>query len=206
MQYLLIPASVIIAYLIGSFPTSYIFARSLRGFDIRQVGSKNAGATNVFRSVGKLAGAATLIIDVVKGVLPVTVIANIFYGFNIDLDYDFYRMLLGLAAICGHVWPVFFKFRGCKGVATTVGVALGVAPLIFLPSFVIWLAVFFMTNYVSLASIIALISFPIIAAIFGQSFYLILFSVIISSLSVYKHSTNISRLLKGEENKTVIFK
>lgn len=198
--------SFISAYFIGSFPTSYLMAKWTSGLDIRQVGSKNAGATNVFRTVGKAAGAATLVIDILKGFLTVTLVTNFFYNFEINLDYDFYRMFMGSIAVAGHIWPVFLKFRGGKGVATTIGVALGVAPAIFLPSLIIWIIVFFLTNYVSLASIIALISFPIIAAALRQSIYLVLFSVIICSISVFKHRTNISRLLKGEENKTLLFK
>ena len=196
--------SVLSAYIIGSFPTSFILTKALKGIDIRQVGSKNAGATNVFRAAGKLPALITLIVDILKGFLVVTAIANFFYSLEPSLDYDFYRVFLGLAAVCGHIWPVFLKFKGGKGVATTLGVALGIAPIILLPSFVIWLAVFFISNYVSLASIASLISFPIIAALFNYPFYTILFSVVISSIVIYKHKENIHRLLKGEENKVKI--
>lgn len=197
--------SVLIAYSLGSFPTSFLIAKTLRGTDIRQVGSKNAGATNVLRTVGALPALITLIVDLLKGLAAVTLVTGFFYSFRKDLDYDFYRSFLGFAAICGHIWPVFLNFRGGKGVATTLGVAIGLAPAILLPSFCIWMAVFFLTNYVSLASIIALISFPIIAAIFKASFYIIIFSVAICLVSVYKHKDNIGRLLKGEEHKTRLF-
>ena len=198
--------SLLLAYLIGSFPTSYILARVLTGSDIRQVGSKNAGATNVLRTVGKLPALITLIIDILKGLFVVTVLTRFFYAMEIDLIYECYQGLMGLTVVCGHVWPVFLKFRGGKGVATTLGVALGLTPLALIPSFIIWILVFYLSNYVSLASIMALLLFPVVACILNYPFYIILFSVAICSLSIYKHSDNIRRLLKGQENKTYIFK
>jgi len=198
--------SVIMAYLIGSFPTSFIMARLVKGIDIRQVGSGNAGATNVLRSVGKLPALITLIVDIAKGVFAVTILANLFYPYIEDLDHDFYRSFLGLAVVCGHIWPVWLKFRGGKGVATTLGVAIGLAPLVLLPSVVIWLVIFFTTNYVSLASILALIAFPMIAIAFGRPLYLILGSAVICSICIFKHRENIRRLLRGQENKTLLFK
>jgi len=198
--------STVSAYLIGSFPTSFLMARSLKGIDIRQVGSGNAGATNVLRAVGKLPALVTLIIDVLKGIFVVTIAANIFYPHIENLDYDFYRSFMGLAAVCGHIWPVWLNFRGGKGVATTLGVAIGLAPVVLLPSLVIWIIIFFTTNYVSLASILALIAFPVIAIAFSQPIYLILVSTVICSISIFKHRENIRRLIKGQENKTIIFK
>lgn len=198
--------SVISAYLIGSFPTSFILTKMLKGIDIRDAGSKNAGATNVLRTVGKMPALVTLIADILKGVLAVTVVADFFYQFDIDLVYDFYRGLLGFVAVAGHVWPVFLRFKGGKGVATTLGVAGAIAPLILMPSLAVWLAIFFLTNYVSLASITAFIVFPIFSAIFNPSLYTTIFSVAICSLVIYKHKSNIERLLKGTENKTILFK
>ena len=198
--------SVILAYLVGSFPTSFIMARATKGIDIRQVGSGNAGATNVLRSVGKLPALVTLVVDILKGVFVVTIMANFFYSYTENLDYDFYRSFLGLVAVCGHIWPVWLKFKGGKGVATTLGVAIGLAPLVLLPSLAIWLAIFFTTNYVSLASIIALIAFPITAIAFSEPIYLVLVSVVICSISIFKHSENIRRLLRGQENKTSLFR
>jgi len=198
--------STIASYMIGSFPTSFILARFFKGVDIRMVGSKNAGATNVFRTVGRIPGLVTLIVDILKGVLVVTLIASFSYQFTKDLDYDFYRCLLGFFVVSGHIWSIFLKFRGGKGVATTLGVAIGIAPLILLPAIVIWVIVFTSTNFVSLASIIALISFPIIACLFHKSIYIIILSVILCMISIYKHKANILRLSKGEENKIILFK
>ena len=206
MNVLMFTISVVLGYLIGSFPTSFIMARALKGVDIRQVGSKNAGATNVLRSVGKLPALITLIVDIVKGIFVVTIVANFFYPYIENLDYDFYRSFLGLAAVCGHIWPIWLRFKGGKGVATTLGVAIGLAPIVLLPSLVIWLVIFFTTHYVSLASILALIAFPVIAIAFSQPLYLVLISAVICSISIFKHRSNITRLLKGQENKTILFK
>jgi len=205
LSFVMLVTSIILAYLIGSFPTSFILARMLKGIDIRDVGSGNAGATNVLRSVGKLPALITLVVDTLKGVLVVTFVAGFFYSFDIDLDYDFYRSFLGLVVVCGHIWSVFLKFKGGKGIATTLGVAIGIAPKILVPSAIMWLVVFATTSYVSLASIIALITFPIVASISGVSIYIILLSVILCAISIYKHKSNIGRLIKGEENKTRIF-
>jgi glycerol-3-phosphate acyltransferase PlsY len=198
--------SVVLAYLIGSFPTSYLITRKMKGVDIRQVGSKNAGATNVLRTAGKAPALATLIIDILKGTLTVTVVAGFFYRVGIDLDPDFYRGLIGLTVVCGHVWSAFLRFKGGKGVATTIGVGIGLTPIALIPTVLIWLAVFVPTGYVSLASIVALTLFPLLACVTGYSFYTVLFGMIICCLSIYKHRENIVRLLKGSENKTVIFK
>ncbi len=206
VPYLALILSVVSAYLIGSFPTSFIFAKVLKGVDIRQVGSGNAGATNVVRTVGKIPGLITLIIDILKGFLVVTLVADFFYSFNIDLDYNFYRGLMALTVVCGHIWSVFLKFKGGKGVATTIGVGAALAWPVLLPVIGIWVLIFAMTSYVSLASIIALISFPIFAAIFKYPFYTVLFSSIVCLISIYKHKDNMRRLLKGEESKTKIFR
>jgi glycerol-3-phosphate acyltransferase PlsY len=198
--------SFALAYLIGSFPTSYLFARTIKGIDIRTVGSGNAGATNVLRNVGKVPALITLAMDVLKGWIVVTLIADYFYSFDIGLDYGAYRGLMGLTVVCGHIWPVFLKFKGGKGVATTLGVAIGLTPFALIPSALIWFLVFYITNFVSLASVMALLLFPAVACILKYPFYIILSSVAICSLSIYKHSDNIRRLVRGEESKTYIFK
>jgi len=199
-------ASAVLAYLIGSFPTSYILAKAMKGIDIRQVGSQNAGATNVLRTVGKLPAAITLVVDILKGVFAVTVVAKLFYSFGIDLVFEFYQGLIGLIVVCGHIWSVFLRFKGGKGVATTLGVGLGITPLALLPTVLIWVVVFSVSSYVSLASIISLMLFPFVACLANYSFYTVLFAVTICSLSIYKHKENIKRLLKGQESKTRIFK
>ena len=194
-------ASVLLAYLIGSFPTSFVLTKFLKGIDIRQVGSKNAGATNVLRTAGKIPALITLIIDILKGFLVVAVLAPLLYPSIRELDYDFYRIFLGLVAVCGHIWPVFLGFKGGKGVAATIGVGLVIAPVSLVVSLFIWTAAFSMTKYVSLSSIISLIIFPILTVIFNYSLYTIIFSIIICAIVIYRHKENIRRLLKREENK-----
>ena len=202
---LALSASLVLAYAIGSFPTSFILARAMKGVDIRQVGSGNAGATNVLRTVGKWPALITLAVDVIKGALTVTVVAGFFYSMGIDLVFEFYQGLMGLVVVCGHIWSAFLKFKGGKGVATTLGVALGITPLALIPTLIIWVLVFSLSSYVSLASIISLTLFPLVACFLGYSFYTVLFGVIICSISIYKHKDNVSRLLKGEESRTRIF-
>jgi acyl phosphate:glycerol-3-phosphate acyltransferase len=198
--------SVLSAYLIGSIPTGFLMTKIFMGTDIRSAGSKNVGATNVYRVAGKLPGLLTLVIDIVKGVVVVTVVADFFYSYLPDVDYTFYKTFMGLIAIFGHIWPVFLKFKGGKGVATTIGVTGAIAPLVLLTSLIIWLIVFIPTKYVSLGSISFGIALPISALIFDQPFYVVIFCVILCFINTYKHKDNIKRLLKREENKTIIGK
>jgi glycerol-3-phosphate acyltransferase PlsY len=199
-------AAVVTAYLIGSLPTGFLMTRIFKGVDIRGAGSKNVGATNVYRVAGKLPGLLTLIIDIGKGILVVTVITSVYYSFLGEIDYIFFKCLLGLIAICGHIWSVFLKFKGGKGVATTIGVAGILAPIPLALSLAVWLIVFIPTNYVSLGSLLFGLSLPIFSLAFNEPFYVVVFCVIICILNSYKHKDNISRLLKGVENKTVLFK
>lgn len=196
--------AVVTAYLIGAIPTGFIMAKLSKGIDIRYFGSANVGATNVYRVVGKVPGFITLILDILKGLVVVTVIAGYFYKFADAFDYDFYRSFLGLVAICGHVWPVFLRFKGGKGVAATIGVLIGLAPIALALSLLVWLGVFMLTSYVSLASIIFGVVLPICTAMLNQSFYIVLLTVTICILNTYKHNSNIKRLLKGAEHKTKV--
>jgi len=198
--------SVLSAYLIGSIPTGFLLTRIFKGTDIRMSGSKNVGATNVYRVAGKLPGFLTLFIDICKGVLVVTLVAQFYYSFMPDIDCIFFRAFLGLAAIFGHIWSVFLKFKGGKGVATTIGVTAVLAPIPLALSLLVWLIVFIPTSYVSLGSLAFGTSLPIFAIIFNEPFYTVMFCVIICILNSYKHKDNIKRLLKGEENKTKILK
>lgn len=194
------------SYIIGSFPSSYIITRLVKGIDIRKTGSGNAGATNVLRAAGKIPALVTLLADMFKGAFAVTIVGDFFYGFGVDLNYDFYRGLLALVVVSGHIWPVFLRFKGGKGVATTIGVAFALAPNVLWPSIVIWIAVFTLSGYVSLASIVALVAFPVIAVLLNTQIYTVLFSIVICALSIYKHKDNIDRLLKRQESKIKISK
>ena len=199
-------AGILSAYFLGAIPASFIFAKFLKGIDIRQVGSGNVGATNVFRAVGKLPALFVLLIDISKGAVAATLIAKYFYSSNDIFDYISYRALLGYIAICGHVWPVFLGFKGGKGVATIIGATITLAPFVFALSGIVWLIVFFLTNYVSLASIAMAVSLAISASILNQPFPIIIFTIAACGLSIYKHKDNIKRLVRGEERKTFILK
>jgi glycerol-3-phosphate acyltransferase PlsY len=198
--------SCLTAYLIGSIPTGFLMTKIFLGADIRSAGSKNVGATNVYRVAGKIPGLLTLIMDIVKGVIVVTLVADLFYRYLPDVDYIFYRTFLGLIAIVGHIYSVFLKFKGGKGVATTIGVTGVLAPLVLLTSLVIWLIVFIPTNYVSLGSLAFGIALPVSALLLDQPFYVVIFCAILCIINTYKHKDNIKRLINGEESKTVVFK
>jgi glycerol-3-phosphate acyltransferase PlsY len=191
--------SCLTAYLIGSVPTGFLMTKIFAGADIRSAGSGNVGATNVYRVAGKVPGALTLIIDIAKGVFVVTLMADFFYRYLPDVDFIFYKTLLGLIVILGHIYSVFLKFKGGKGVATTIGVMAAIAPLVLLVSLAAWLVVFIPTKYFGMA-------LPISALIFDQPFYIVIFCVILCMINTYKHKDNIRRLLKREENRTIIFK
>lgn len=197
--------SGILAYLIGALPTSFLFAKAITGADIRQLGSGNVGATNVLRTVGKLPALATLVIDIAKGAVVVTLLAGYAYRYIDTLEYDWYRAILGFIAIAGHVWPVFLGFRGGKGIATTIGVTAMLMPLPLLLAGALWLAVFAATQYVSLASIVLSVMVPVFAAALAQSLPVVVLAIAIAILTTYRHKDNIRRLLRHEEHKTVIF-
>ncbi|MDD5173808.1 MAG: glycerol-3-phosphate 1-O-acyltransferase PlsY [Candidatus Omnitrophota bacterium] len=197
--------SSLMAYLIGSIPTGFLMTKVFMGADIRSTGSGNVGATNVYRVAGKLPGFLTLIIDIAKGIAVVTLMADFFYRYLPDVDYIFYKTFLGLIVVLGHIYSVFLKFKGGKGVATTIGVTAALAPLALLVSLAVWLIVFIPTNYVSLGSLAFGVALPISALLFDKPFYIVIFFVILCVINTYKHKDNIKRLLKGEENKTILF-
>ena len=197
--------SCLTTYLIGSIPTGFLMTKIFVGADIRGAGSKNVGATNVYRVAGKLPGFLTLVIDIAKGIIAVTLVADFFYTYLPEIDFIFYKTLLGLIVILGHIYSVFLKFKGGKGVATTIGVTAAIAPLVLLASLAVWLIVFIPTNYVSLGSLAFGITLPIAALLLDQPFYVVIFCVTLCMINTYKHKDNIKRLLKNEENKTIIF-
>lgn len=205
--------SIFLCYFLGSIPTAFIAGKLIKGVDIREFGSGNVGATNVYRVVGKVPGILVLLIDITKGLLAVTLLANFFYAkiFSasqsiplipaISLTPDLFKIILGMVTIAGHNWTIFLKFRGGKGVATSGGVLLGLAPKVVGICLLIWIVMVLLFRYVSLASITVSIALPILIIVFGGSKELILFSVILCIISTYKHRSNIKRLLKGQEKK-----
>ena len=193
--------AIIAAYVLGSVPTGYIFGRIVKNVDIREHGSGNVGATNVFRTVGKIPGITVLVLDFMKGLLAVTVIPLCLRKIS-PSGIEFYvYILLGSAAIAGHIWTVFLGFKGGKGVATTAGVMTGLSPGIFLACFVIWMIVFAIWRYVSLASIVAAVSLPLFAVLFNKHISFILFCSAFCLVGVHSHRSNIQRLIQGIEKK-----
>ncbi len=201
MAHFVLLSGLISAYLIGSIPTAYILGRLIKGIDIRRFGSGNIGATNTFRVMGKAPGLVVLAIDILKGFICVSYIADLFLYISPAARPELYKVLVGLATITGHNWTVFLKFKGGKGVATSAGVVIGLIPKIFWFGFSVWLIVFALTGFVSLASIIASVSIPVFTLIFGEPTEIIVFMSLLCLAIVYKHRSNIQRLKSGEEKR-----
>jgi len=193
--------AIILSYLLGSVPVSFLVTRITKGVDIRKYGSGNVGATNVLRTAGKAPALIALIGDVLKGVIAVTLLAKITYPVSGIIDYDSFRILLGLSVICGHIWPVFLGFKGGKGVATTTGVLLFICPKALGVAAFVWILTVIVTKYVSLGSLLGSLALPIVTAIMGKSIQLVIFTITLCIISSYKHKTNIIRLINGEEPK-----
>lgn len=194
----------IVAYCIGSISSSVIISKKMAGFDVREKGSKNAGSTNVLRTVGKKAAILTLICDVLKGVVSV-LIAFIVGKIVSDVDPALLVQVAGVAAVVGHTFPVFFGFKGGKGVATSLGVLFMVNWQMALICLVFALVLIVITRMVSVGSITASILFPVLA-IFLRDNYLvpgnyIIFGIILAAFIAYNHRSNIQRILSGTENK-----
>jgi len=205
--------AIILAYLIGSIPASIWIGRRFYGVDIRTAGSGNAGATNTIRVLGAKIGLAVLAIDVAKGWFAVH-LSSLFSLEQLNPEqlspgqlsseqFIGFQILLGIAAIIGHIFPVYIKFKGGKGVATTVGVGIGLFPYSVLITAIVFIAVFFLSKRVSLASIISAVIFPFVV-FFNPNIdspSLIIISIAIGVFIPIMHHKNIKRLLKGEEPK-----
>ena len=196
---------LVISYIIGSIPTAIIAGKWLKKIDIRKHGSGNAGATNVFRTLGWKAGITVLLIDMFKGFIPVYWIAGLFHQNPDTLIY--LQLLAGICAILGHIWTIFAGFKGGKGVGTSAGVFLGLAPLALGIALLVFVIIVWLTRYVSLGSILAALTLLIILLL--QKFVLNMFvpdillyvCTVIVILIWIAHKENIKRLLKGDENK-----
>lgn len=194
----------IIAYIIGSISFSVIFSKKIGGFDVRTKGSGNAGSTNVLRTVGKKAAVLTLLCDCLKGVVAV-LIAVIAGNIAKNLDKALLVQLAGIFVVLGHTFPVFFKFKGGKGVATSLGVILIVNWKIGLICLVFALLLMILTKFVSLGSVAAALLFPVLTIFIHTNYIVsgnyIIFGIILALFVIYNHRTNINRLLEGKENK-----
>jgi len=197
--------AVTISYLIGSIPTAYIFVRWLKGADIRQLGSGNVGATNALRILGKGPGLLVLALDIFKGFMAVFFLGNLIAPKVQAVPGEALRILLGLSCISGHNWTIFLKFRGGKGVATTLGallaLAIQISPLRLILALMVltWLLIFLFFRIVSLASVLAGIALPIYAIIFKQSAILIFAGFTLCVFILLRHRTNLIRLFQGKE-------
>jgi len=182
------------AYLIGSIPFGLLISKA-KGVDIRKQGSGNIGATNVLRCLGKPLGIACFVLDALKGYLPAA-----FFPI-LGLIEPTFGILFGAAAILGHNFPVFLKFKGGKGVATSAGVLLGVAPLAVGVGILVWVVVFYTSGYVSLGSIIAALAVVIIGWTVGYGPAIASALTLLGALTIWRHRENIKRLIAGTEHK-----
>ena len=197
----------VIGYLLGSIPTAVWVGKRFYGIDVREHGSKNAGATNTFRVLGKKPGKIVLLIDVLKGLLAVLAPQLLYPELNYETLVHL-KIIAAVTVILGHVFPLFAGFKGGKGVATALGVIIAIHPLTACICLGIFLAVFLTFNYVSLGAIITSVFFPIVLifVFHEKSFPLIIFSIVLGSAVVITHKKNIVRLMNGTENKMYLKK
>ena len=200
----------IIAYLIGSINFSILISKKVAGFDVREKGSGNAGTTNMLRSVGKGAAAVTLILDILKGVI--TIYIAILYGnivsklANLQIDNSILVQIAGIFVILGHTFPIYFGFKGGKGVATALGILLTTNYQIGLICLVFALVLIILTKMVSVGALGAAILFPVLTLFLAKENFIvhgnyIVYSIIIAIIIIFNHRSNIKRLLNGNENK-----
>ena len=194
----------IIAYVIGSINFSVILSKKMVGFDVREKGSGNAGTTNMLRSVGKKAAAITLLCDILKGVIVILIailIGNIFK----NVDKAVLVQIAGIGVVLGHTFPVFFEFKGGKGVATAIGILLLVNWKIGLICLIFGIIIIILTKMVSLGSIVAAVLFPVLTIFIHNNYIVdgnyIIFGIILGAFVTFNHRANLKRILDGKENK-----
>tara|TARA_Y100001968_G_scaffold331521_1_gene386462 strand:- start:1365 stop:1979 length:615 start_codon:yes stop_codon:yes gene_type:complete len=196
---------IFLSYLLGSFPTAVWIGKLFYNKDVREYGSGNAGATNTFRVLGKKAGIPVLLIDVLKGWFAVQLSYYIISSNIIEI-----QLSLGVAAVIGHLFPIYTGFRGGKGIATLLGFMIAMQPFAAILSIIIFLITFFLYRYVSLSSIVSSIFFPLVIISLNDvssiNSSLLLFSIFVPILSLITHQKNIERLIRGEEIKSTFGK
>jgi glycerol-3-phosphate acyltransferase PlsY len=196
--------TALLAYLLGSVPTGFLVGKA-SGIDIRTIGSGNIGATNVFRALGTPAGVFVLLADALKGWLAVAVVANLCCNWAAPsagaTAREWFRIVAGVCAILGHNYTCWLYFKGGKGIATSAGVLVALVPYALLIILAIWVVVFAAMRYVSLASICAAGALPLATWLTGGSVRLIIITAAMAALAIYKHRSNIRRLLAGTENR-----
>ena len=205
MNFEIIAIGVVLAYLIGSLPSSVWLGQAYFGIDVRNYGSGNAGATNTFRVLGKKAGITVMAMDIFKGLTAVT-LATVWMqlGFIPEAQIITFKIIFGICAVIGHIFPIYVGFRGGKGVATLLGMVLGIAPIIAGICVGVFMIVLLTTRYVSLGSILGTLAFPLtlwITNIQPHEPVLMYFGLAFSIVVIFTHKKNILRILNGTENK-----
>jgi len=211
----LLAAIVILSYLVGSIPTSLIVSKAIKGIDIRNYGSGNAGGTNVMRVLGWKEGTFVILFDAFKGVIAVVIIARLHYG-NIPFenitpfdDFTLVQIIAGIAAVIGHIWTVFAGFKGGKGIATALGMLMMIITIDMLVAIGVFVLVVIVSRYVSLGSLLGAISVPLTLIIRENIFNvnipsyntLLPFVIFLALLVIYTHRKNVIRLIEGTETK-----
>ncbi len=199
---------ILLAYLLGSIPTAVWVSKIFFGFDIRNYGSGNSGATNTYRVLGAKWGSFVMIVDMLKAIIAVKLVFLLPGGYLSDDALVNLQIGLGLAAVLGHIFPIWAEFKGGKGVASLFGMVLGIQPNVALICVGIFILVLYLTRWVSLSSILASIAFPIfILVIFNEPEKLYrVFAITVAMLVLLTHQKNITRLIKGNESKVPILK
>ncbi|MGE5500117.1 MAG: glycerol-3-phosphate 1-O-acyltransferase PlsY [Syntrophothermus sp.] len=206
---------LLLSYLIGSIPTSIIISKLVKGIDIRNYGSGNAGGTNVYRVLGWKYGILVILLDALKGALAVIFIARIQHGaipFENATPFDDFtliQIMAGVAAVIGHIWTIFAGFRGGKGIATALGMLVTIITVDMLVALAVFVLVVLATKYISLGSILAAVSVPLVLIIRENIFHVDIqgygivlpFTIGLSLLIIYTHRANVKRLLSGKENR-----
>ena len=214
-SYLQLLLLLLLSFITGSFPTSIILGKLVKGIDIREHGSGNAGGTNVFRVLGWKPALVVVMIDIFKGWLPTAIYATILFKGQPISDVGVIQILCGFAAVLGHTYTIFAGFRGGKGIGTLAGMLIALFPITFPLCLFVFVITLIMTGYVSLSSIMATVALPIILLIlpiFGiqqSSLSLLIFALLIPWFAIYTHRSNIVRLRDGTENrfeKAMIFR
>ena len=198
--------TAIISYLIGSINFSVILSKKMAGFDVREKGSGNAGSTNMLRSVGKKAAALTLICDILKGIIAILIAMFIGWIFNVE-NKSLLVQISGIAVVIGHTFPIFFGFKGGKGVATSLGILIMTNWQIGLICLVFGIVLIILTRMVSLGSCTAAVLFPVLTLFITENYIVtqgsgyFIYSIILAVIVLFNHRSNIKRILEGKENK-----
>ena len=202
---IIIAVGAILAYLIGSLPSAVWLGQAYHGIDVRDFGSGNAGATNTFRVLGTKAGIFVMALDIFKGLTAVT-LATVWMqlGFIPEPQLVLFKLVFGISAVLGHIFPIYIGFKGGKGVATLLGMVLGINPLVAAICIAVFMIVLLMTKYVSLGSILGTLTFPVmllITDIEPNDLILIVFGFTFFVVVLFTHKKNVQRILNGTENK-----